>query len=128
MCSVQTDSGADLSVSHGSARRDESRRAGAQPKLHPYSWNASHVDRFYRGSESRHAKTSGSPDRASETFRCSYNTTVALHPNFRHNSWVYRFWTESSTGAFQADADQPERGNDDAMWVHIGKTDGWLWL
>lgn len=24
--------------------------------------------------------------------------SIALHPNFRHNRWVYLFWTESSTG------------------------------
>jgi glucose/arabinose dehydrogenase len=24
---------------------------------------------------------------------------IALHPDFRHNRWVYLFWTESSTGA-----------------------------
>jgi aldose sugar dehydrogenase len=25
--------------------------------------------------------------------------SIALHPNFRHNRWVYLYWTESSTGA-----------------------------
>jgi glucose/arabinose dehydrogenase len=38
--------------------------------------------------------------------------SIALHPDFRHNGWVYLFWSESSSGADSTDlADVPVRGN-----------------
>jgi aldose sugar dehydrogenase len=99
--------------------------------------------------------------------------SIALHPNFRHNRWVYLYWTESSTGAdtevlaevgnanspfppgtpqplgnrvdrfvwdwhnqtltfdknivvlraFQADADQPERGNHNGGVIRFALSD-----
>jgi glucose/arabinose dehydrogenase len=81
---------------------------------------------------------------------------MALHPRFRHNGWVYLFWSESRSGAdssapadvrlmanridrfkwdgesltfdrpiirfraFQADADQPVRGNHDGGVLRFG--------
>ncbi len=38
--------------------------------------------------------------------------SIALHPDFRHNGWVYLFWSESKSGADSAALDDvPTRGN-----------------
>lgn len=38
--------------------------------------------------------------------------SIALHPDFKSNGWVYLYWTESSTGADSTlAADVPTRGN-----------------
>ena len=38
--------------------------------------------------------------------------SIALHPDFRHNGWVYLFWSESLSGADSTDlADVPLRAN-----------------
>jgi aldose sugar dehydrogenase len=38
--------------------------------------------------------------------------SIALHPDFRHNGWVYLFWSESRSGADSAALDDvPTRGN-----------------
>jgi aldose sugar dehydrogenase len=38
--------------------------------------------------------------------------SIALHPDFRRNGWVYLFWSESLSGADSTDlADVPTRGN-----------------
>jgi len=49
--------------------------------------------------------------------------SIALHPSFKRNGWVYLFWSESLSGADSTDlADVPTRGNRVDRFVWDGAT------